>query len=181
MKQLLLKTAVFAIFSFLILVSDMSLYLKIIFLSILLLFVLPLRYEFFTKERVIRKLIAVLSGTLVFMVLSLFVLYLSSGDLSNPDVFSELEQFWGLFVMVFFMALGGFLVYGLPVSLLSDSLAALYPPRMAIAGLVHIGFGVLLIGELSVIPVICAVIVWIIDEILQKRTRKQLIGVNENP
>lgn len=177
LKHLLFKIAVFSIFSFLIMVSETPSYLKITFVSVMLFFFLPFENEFFTKERMWRKFIAALSGTFVFTVLILFVPLLLSGDLVNMDVFTEFGESFEYIALFFFIALFGFLVYGLPVSLLSDWMAKRTPHRLVVAGFVHIGFGMLLIGELWIIPVICSMIFWVIDEILRRRTEKELVEI----
>lgn len=175
MKHLLFKIAIFIIFSMLILLSDTPYYMKIIFMSVMLFFLLPFRYEFFTKERMVRKTVGALGGAAIFTALLLLVPMLVTGDLWNPIDGAAIVQGFGPLLLVFIIALFGFFIYGLPVSLLSDWLAARYVNRLAVAGVVHIGFGLLLIGELSFIPVICAVIFWGIDEILQRRIGKNII------
>ncbi|WP_282019513.1 hypothetical protein [Planomicrobium okeanokoites] len=178
MKHFLFKIAVFSIFSFLIMVSETPSYLKIIFISVMLFFFLPFRYEFFIKERMWRKFIAAVSGTIIFTMLVLFVPVLLSGDLTNFSIFIESGDSLGYSILVFSITLFYFLIYGLPVSLLSDWLASRYPHRMVAAGFVHFGFGMLLIGELWILPVISAMIFWVIDELLRRRTAKEVAEVN---
>ena len=175
MKHLLFKIAIFTVFSTLILLSDTPYYIKIIFMSVMLFFLLPFRYEFFTKERMVRKTVGALGGAAIFTALLLFLPMLVTGDLWNPLDRDALVQGIGPLLLILIIALFGFFIYGLPASLLSDWLAARYIHRLPVAGIVHIGFGLLLIGELSFIPVICAVIFWGIDEILQRRTGKNVI------
>ncbi|RAZ81402.1 hypothetical protein [Planococcus halotolerans] len=177
MKQLFFKIAAFSIFSFLVMVSETPSYLKIIFISAMLFFFLPFGNDLFTKERMWRKFIAAVSGTVVFTVLILFVPVLLSGYLTNFNGFLGSGDPFGYSILVFSITLFYFLVYGLPASLLSDWLSARYPHRMAAAGFVHFGFGVLLIGELWVLPVISAIIFWMIDELLQRRTAKELVEI----
>lgn len=177
MKHLFFKIAAFSIFSFLVMVSETPSYLKIIFISAMLFFFLPFDNELFTKERMKRKFIAALSGTVVFTVLILFVPVLFSGDLRKMNILPEFIESFGYIALFFFIALFGFLIYGLPVSLLSDWLAERYPNRMAAAGFVHFGFGMLLIGELWILPVISAIIFWVIDELLQRRSGKEIVEI----
>ncbi|RLQ89836.1 hypothetical protein [Planomicrobium sp. Y74] len=177
MKHLFFKIAAFSIFSFLVMVSETPTYLKMIFISAMLFFFLPFGNDLFTKERMWRKFIAAVSGTVLFTILMLFAPALLSGDLTKFNIFIESGDSFGYSILVFSITLFYFLVYGLPVSLLSDWLSARYPHRMAAAGFVHFGFGMLLIGELWILPVICAMIFWVIDELLQRRMAKELVEI----
>lgn len=165
MKHLLLKVFVFTIVAFIVAVSDIPLYIKIIFSMSVLFFLLPFGNLFFTKERMSRKFKAASSGAVIFTALFLIVPMLIFNEEAN---YTGIADFVFSFSFILFYALLGFVIYGLPVSLFSDWVAEKYSYRMPIAAGIHLLFGLLLISELSLIPTFCAGISWIIDEKLRK-------------
>lgn len=160
-----LKITVFFIFSLVFVVSDTQLYIKLIFISSMLFFLLPMN-GLFTKERFLRKVHSAFSGAVIFTVLFILITPVLVGGLSNFPNFSE---FGASFLLVLFFALLGFFIYGIPVSLLSDRIAARFSNRLLMAGVIHLAFGLaLLMTDLFLVPVICALIFWMIDERLLK-------------
>lgn len=166
MKLLFLKVGVFSMFSLLILVSDTPFYMKVVFISAMLFFLLPFGNHFFSKERMSRKVFSAVTGAAVFTLLLTLVPAVIFKEISDSPSFFEL----GLsIIVVASYALLGFFIYGIPVSLVSDWISGHFSKRLVVAGLVHLAFGMLLINELSVIPVICAASFWWIDEILRRK------------
>lgn len=166
MKLLFLKVGVFSMFSLLILVSDTPFYMKMVFISAMLFFLLPFGNHFFSKEQMSRKVFAAVTCVAVFTLLLTLVPALMFKEISNSTSFFD----FGLSIIaVAFYALLGFFIYGIPVSLLSDWISGHFSKRLVVAGLVHLAFGILLINELSVIPAICAASFWLMDEILRRK------------
>ncbi|WP_142825997.1 hypothetical protein [Planococcus soli] len=172
MKHLLLKIVVFSIFTFIVAVSDIPTYIKNIFVMAILFFLLPFENHFFTKERMSRKCIAAASGAVIFTSLFLLVPLLFFNEGAN---YKGLIDFILSFSLILFYALLGFGVYGLPASLFSDWIAEKFSYRLASAAVIHLTFGLLLITKLSLIPIICAGIFWVIDEKIRKNQRKDFL------
>lgn len=169
MKHLLLKIFVFCVFTFIVAVSDIPLYIKIIFVTAIMFFLLPFEKQFLTKERMCRKFIAAAIGAVVFTALFLSVPMLIFNEAAN---YTGIIDFIFSFSLILFYALLGFAVYGLPASLFSDWVAEKSSYRLAMAAVIHLAFGLLLISKLSLIPIICAGIFWMIDEKLRKNQQR---------
>lgn len=173
MKLLFLKVGVFSMFSLLILVSDTPFYMKVIFISAMLFFLLPFGNHFFSKEQMSRKVFSAVTCVAVFTLLLTLVPALMFKEISNSTNFFD----FGLSIIVVgFYAILGFFIYGIPVSLLSDWISGHFSKRLLVAGLVHLTFGMLLIKELSIVPAICAASFWLIDEILQRKRFRTVLN-----
>lgn len=166
MQHLLWKVMVYTVFSLIILASDTPLFIKVIFLSVMVFFLLPYVDEFLTTERLLRKCVTAFSGAVLMTGLIVLV---SSAPLETA-VFDAayIWEFGLVFSTVLFYACLGFFVYGIPISILSDMVATRFSFRMAMAGAVHLLGGLLLVPMLSVLPLMGMLLFWLLDEALQR-------------
>lgn len=168
MQHLLWKVMVYTVFSLIILASDTPLFIKVIFLSVMVFFLLPYVDAFLTTERLLRKCVAAFSGAV--LMTGLIVLVSTPLETAVFDA-AYMWEFGLVFSTVLFYACLGFFIYGIPLSILSDMVATRFSFRLAMAGAVHLLGGLLLVPMLSVLPLMAMLIFWLLDEALQRRKK----------
>lgn len=165
MYKIFLYTTVFTLSFFIIWVAVEPIQIKVLLGVIGLTFLVPqIRTRLYKTSFIIRKCKVAFYSSLVFTFL--FFSIDIKAFIKDPYI-----DFTIVFLIFSFSALGYF-IYGIPVSLLSDSITTkLKTSRFYASGLIHIGFGLLtyFIGLGLIFPTLCSVIFFLIDEFLRKR------------
>lgn len=123
--------------------------------------------------RIRQKINAALKTAIIFTI-CFFLLTIITAFFTNPyDIDGSLLF---AFIVVFIYSLIGNLVFGLPVSLISDVISERFMNiRLLLSAVIHIGFGLLPfiltdIAAFGIPSVICSVIFLISDETLKRRS-----------
>lgn len=110
---------------------------------------------------VIRKIKVALYCSLIFTLLSPFT-----------DIKAFSDTGFGILWLIFFFTLLVYLIYGLPVSIVSDLITKkLKTSRFYASGLLHIGFGLVtyFFGLELLLATMCSLVFFLIDELLRLR------------
>jgi hypothetical protein len=159
---------------FIIYVSDIPTYIKIVLAIFSITFLFPIAREIMFEKR-LRKIKVAFYTSLIF-----------SFGLTVVSMLEELPSFditiIAGFLLVFFFSAIGIFCYGIPVSIIAELISRRYIAfRVILSGVIHIGFGLFtavfsLFDELSfgvfIIPTICSFIFFIMDEFTRRRLKK---------
>ena len=164
---------VLSILAFVIWGSFFEIQLKIT-LSLIVLTSLPfIRKKLYKDEALFRKGKAALYAS-VFLTACGLLMIMGSMLLDKGTDFAAFGFIFFLFVIFLF----GSVVYGIPVSSFSDLVTAQTTRyRLPLAFLIHLGFGLLsylFLGPLMYFAVIVAVVFFVFDEVLRKKTFPQI-------
>ncbi|AUD14515.1 MULTISPECIES: hypothetical protein [unclassified Planococcus (in: firmicutes)] len=168
MYKYLLYIPVLIILAFVIWTSFIATGLKIAFSVIILMFFLTINKYLSTKSTVFRKIKAAFYASLFPIAIALLLDSCTVTTYNGID-FADVYFLASLFLIFLF----GSVVYGVPVSLLSDfATSDVKRYRFPLAFLIHVGFAVfsyLFLGPLMFFALFVAVVFFLFDELLRKR------------
>jgi len=168
MYKSFLYTSVFAVLYFIIWVGVESIQIKVVLFIIGLTLIPKVRIKLYKTPLVIRKSKVALYTSLFFT----FLLFILDNALFTTETKIGFTDF-SVFILVFFFSLLGSIIYGIPVSLLSDFITTnIKKFRIYLSFLVHFGFGLIsffFLGPLMIIATIFALLFFLIDEIVRKK------------
>ncbi|MFS0634284.1 hypothetical protein AB1K84_00145 [Mesobacillus foraminis] len=134
-------------------------------------FLFPLIRRILAKN-LLRKMKVACYSALAYTIGLFLVFFLIPSFQEKPFVLNE-EFFLFLAIILLFSAVGNF-AYGLPVSLLAESISIKYSAwRVWVSGFIHIGFGVaaFFVAPGFWIPaIICSLLFFTFDEITRKKS-----------
>ncbi|MEZ0482114.1 hypothetical protein [Planococcus sp. SSTMD024] len=168
MYKYLLYIPVLIILGFVIWTSFLATGLKIAFSLIILILFLTINKCLSTKSTLFRKVKAASFASVSPIVLAFLLDNLMGTDSSGTDL-ADLYFIASVFLIFLF----GCVVYGIPVSLVSDFVTSgVKRFRFPLAFIIHLGFGLftyLFLGTLMYFALFAAVVFFLFDEFLRKR------------
>ncbi|AND42270.1 hypothetical protein [Cytobacillus oceanisediminis] len=154
---------------FIIFSSTQSLIVRILFILLSILFLIPaVRKILFTNYIVLRKLKVSLFTSLTFTFGLFLIESLSAFNETAMNDFIITDLMFIIYFSLFFI-----LIYGLPVSMIAEFISTRIPyNRALVSGIIHVGFGLmtfLISIPFDLMALICSVIFFALDEISRRK------------
>lgn len=159
---------------FIIFVSTIPTYIKFVLAIFTISFLIPIARERMFENR-LRKIKVAFYTSLIFSLGFIVVPILE--ELPSIDI-STIAGF----LLIFFFSSIGIFCYGIPASIIAELVSKRYKKyRVWVSGIIHIGFGLFtaifgLFDELDaglfILPTICSIIFFLIDQVTRKRLKE---------